>query len=189
MRLIPRKEQNEPATAATRVFNFERELAAAGKTALAPLRERLLAYSAEADRLRECVARWSPETYQTKVGEIRRRAVAGDAEAAQSIEDGKMPSASAYAAMHGTALGELALFTRTNLGLFREALPLLVAALPPVHQAAQANLDETLDNLGVPRFRLRSAEGRVNFILREIELAGQPGNLPDISWVWQILEA
>lgn len=187
MKFIKRTEQIEPETAANRTFIFEEQLADAAKMALAPLADRINEYASETARLAADVAKWSPEAYQRRLDGLRRAAASGDPEAVKAVENGTLPSPAAYAAMHNHAIREEEAYRVTNVGLFREVHAVLKDALPPIYAAGQKRLDETCDGLGIPRFKIASAENRIGYLLQQVELAGQVGSLPDIGWLFDVV--
>ena len=176
-----------PTAAALRGYNIETELRAAAKNAVKPLAKRLSQYRAERSRLEAECARWSPESYNSKLDGFAAAAAAGDPEAAAAIENGAVPSRQSFAEMCNRSSLNLENFERANLSLFTEAAQLIEQPMTKVVDAGQEILDAVLTGLGVPRFELSGWRNHLTYVLLQLIKASR-NECADLELFWAALE-
>jgi hypothetical protein len=175
MRIISRK-QIEDSTANPSNdalgFNITAELDKAMNKALAPIAVRLREYKAEDGRQAAICARWTPEALAEKINEISTAAQSGDEEAAAAIADGAIPTKAGYSDMAHRAYLQHERFRYENRTIFAEAAALIRKPMEEVVQRGQKILDATTDNFGMPRYKLTGFLNHVEFLVGELEKAG-----------------
>jgi hypothetical protein len=176
MRIISRK-QIEDSTATPKDgalgFNMDAELDKAMNKALAPIATKLREYKAEDGRMAEICSRWTPEALAEKLHEIASLAQAGDEEAAEAISNGSIPTKAAYEDMGYRAYLSLERFRYNNRTIFTEAAGLIRKPMEEVVARGQKILDATCENFGMPRYLLTAYSNHIEFLVGELEKAGQ----------------
>ena len=192
MRILPSQKDIEARTAnpsveGLRGYSLDKELRTAVKTATKPLAKRLANYRSETARLQAECDKWSSDAYSAKLDAITARAHAGDAEAANAIESGAVPSRQSYAEMHGRYCRELEQFQRDSRALFGEVLPLVKEPMAAAVAKGQAILDSVLEGVGVPRFELTGWSNHNSYIWLQLEHASR-NESADLEWFWSAVE-
>jgi len=175
MRIISRK-QIEDSTANPSNdalgFNITAELDKAMNKALAPIAGRLREFKAEDGRQLAICARWTPEALAEKLHEIASLAIAGDEEAAAAIKGGAIPTKAGYSDMAHRAYLAHERFRYNNRTIFTEAAALIRKPMEEVVERGQKILDTTCENFGVPRYLLTGYSNHIEFLVGELEKAG-----------------
>ncbi len=167
-------------------FSLDEELANAYRKALKPLQKRLTEYRKEHARLEANCEQWSDEAYRAKLDELAASAHAGDAQAAEAIASGSLPSRDSYRDMSRRAHGELENYRINNCKLFTEAAALVEPAMHPVVERGQAILDATLQGFGLPEYKLNGASNHVSFVVEQLQAAGRNESC-DLQWFWGVI--
>jgi hypothetical protein len=191
MKILPSQSEIQARTAnpsveSLRGYSIDRELRAAVKAAVKPVAKRLAHYRAEVSRIQANCDKWSADAYTTKLNEITARAHAGDAEAANAIETGAVPSRQSYAEMHNRAALELEQCHRDNRALFAEVLPLVEGPMTAVVNKGQEILDAVLNGLGVPTFHLTGWVNHNGYIFKQLAHASR-NESADLDWFWDAI--
>lgn len=168
-------------------YSLDKELRTAVKAAVKPLAKRLAHYRSETARLQAECDKWSGDAYNAKLDAIAARAHAGDAEAANAIESGAVPSRQSYAEMHRRFCWELEQFERDSRALFAEVLPLVKEPMAAAVAKGQAILDHVLEGLGVPRFELTGWTNHNAYVWLQIEKASR-NESADLQLFWEAVE-
>lgn len=168
-------------------YSLDKELRTAVKAACKPLAKRLAHYLTETSRLQAECDKWSGDAYNAKLDAITARAHAGDAEAANAIESGAVPSRQSFAEMHGRFCRELEQFHRDSRALFAEVLPLVKEPMTAVVAKGQAVLDSVLEGVGVPKFELTGWSNHNAYIWLQIDHASR-NESADLAWFWSSVE-
>lgn len=192
MRILPSQKDIEARTAnpsveGLRGYSLDRELRTAVKTATKSSAKKLAHYRSETARLQAECDKWSGDAYNAKLDAITARAHAGDAEAANAIESGAVPSRQSFAEMHGRFCRELEQFHRDSRALFAEALTLVKEPMASVVAKGQAILDSVLEGVGVPRFELVGWTNHNAYVWLQLEAASR-NETADLAWFWSAVE-
>jgi hypothetical protein len=153
-------------------FNVTTELDKAMNKALAPIADRLRKFKTEDGRQVAICARWTPEALAEKLHEIASLAIAGDEEAAAAIENGAIPTKAGYSDMAHRAYLAHERFRYENRTIFSEAAGLIRKPMEEVIQRGQKILDAVCENFGMPRYLLNGYSNHVEFLVGELEKAG-----------------
>ena len=176
-----------PRPDALKGFDLQKELREACKSAVKPISKKLTTYRSERARLEACVARWSPDAYNTKLAEVTEAAARGDESAATAIEAGAVASRQTFNEMHNRSQGDLDNFDHLSAKLFNEAAELVEAPMNAVVDKGQALLDDVLAGLGIPKFEITGHRNHVAYLILQLRIAGR--NAPaDLSFFWSAVE-
>jgi len=176
-----------PSPEGLRGYSLDNELRKAVKAAVKPLAKKLAHYRSETARLQANCDKWSPDAYNAKLDAITARAHAGDAEAANAIESGAVPSRQSYGEMHGRFCRELEQFQRDSRNLFAEVLPLVESPMGKAVDVGQDILDSILEGVGVPRFELTGWRNHISYTLLQLQHASR-NESADLAWFWSAVE-
>jgi len=192
MRILPSQHEIAAITAnptpeGLRGYSIEQQLRTAVKAAVKPLAKRLSHYRSERARLQAECERWSPDAYSRKLEAITIAATAGDADAANAIEAGAVPSRQSFAEMHNRTSFALENFDRESGALFGEVLPLVEPPMTAVVDRGQAILDAVLKGVGVPPFELTGWRNHVSYIVKQLGHASR-NESGDLAWFWLSVE-
>lgn len=192
MRILPSQKDIEARTAnpsveGLRGYSLDKELRTAAKAATKSLAKKLANYRSETARLQAECDKWSGDAYNAKLDAITARAHAGDAEAANAIQSGAVPSRQSYAEMHGRFCRELEQFQRDSRALFAEVLPLVKEPMAAAVAKGQAILDSVLEGVGVPRFELTGWRNHISYVLLQLQHASR-NESSDLQWFWGAVE-
>ena len=153
-------------------FNITAELDKAMNKALAPIAGRLREFKAEDGRQAAICARWTPEALAEKLNEISTAAQSGDEEAAAAIANGAIPTKAGYSDMAHRAYLQHERFRYENRTVFTEAAALIRGPMTQVVERGQKILDAVCENFGMPRYLLNAYSNHVDFLVGELEKAG-----------------